>query len=80
MVAFYDHEPSWWCSIRLRNCWLIKLVVGPTHARDGTLVLLMTNAHDLVRIAVAAPIRNSGHSLLSVGGDVGGTGCSKLVC
>ena len=31
-----------------------QLVVGPTHARDGTLDLLMTDVYDLVRVAVVA--------------------------
>ena len=39
-----------------------QLVVGPTHARGGTLDLLMTDVHDLVRVA---PIGNSDHSSLS---------------
>ena len=42
-----------------------QLVVGPTHARGGTLDLLMTNVPELVRIAVVAPIGNSDHSSLS---------------
>ena len=42
------------------------LVVGPTHARGGTLDLLMTAVPDLVRVAVIAPISNSDHSSLSV--------------
>ena len=42
-----------------------QLVVGPAHARDGTLDLLMTDVPDLVRVAVAAPIVNSDHSSLS---------------
>ena len=42
-----------------------QLVVGPTHARGGTLDLLMTDVPDLVRIAVEAPIGNSDHSSLS---------------
>ena len=42
-----------------------KLVVGPTHARGGTLDLLMTDVPDLVRVAVVAPIGNSDHSSLS---------------
>ena len=29
-----------------------QLVVGPTHARDGTLDLLMTDVPDLVRVAI----------------------------
>ena len=42
-----------------------QLVVGPTHARGGTLDLLMTDVPDLVRVAVVAPIDNSDHSSLS---------------
>ena len=42
-----------------------QLVVGPTHARGGTLDLLMTDVPDLVRVTVVAPIGNSGHSSLS---------------
>ena len=42
-----------------------QLVVGPTHARDGTLDLLMTDAPDLVWVSVVAPIGNSDHSSLS---------------
>ena len=41
-----------------------QLVVGPTHARGGTLDLL-TNVADLVRVSVVAPIDNSDHSSLS---------------
>ena len=41
------------------------MVVGPTHARGGTLDLLMTDIFDLVRVAVVAPIGNSDHSSLS---------------
>ena len=41
------------------------LVVGPTHARGGTLDLLMTGVPDLLRVAVVAPIGNSDHSSLS---------------
>ena len=41
------------------------LVVGPTHARGGTLDLLMTDVPDLVRVAAVAPIGNSDHSSLS---------------
>ena len=32
-----------------------QLVVSPTHARGGTLNLLMTDVPDLVRVAVVAP-------------------------
>ena len=42
-----------------------QLVVGPTHAHGVTLDLLMTDVHDLVRVAVVAPIGNSDHSSLS---------------
>ena len=36
-----------------------QLVVGPTHARGGTLDLLMTDVPDLVLVSVVAPIGNS---------------------
>ena len=39
-----------------------QLVVCPTHARGGTLDLLMTDVPDLVWVAVAATIGNSDHS------------------
>ena len=42
-----------------------RLVVGPTHARGGTLDLLMTDVPDLVRFSVVAPIGDSDHSSLS---------------
>ena len=42
-----------------------QFVVGPTHARGGTLDLLMTDVTDLVQVAVVAPIGNSDHSSLS---------------
>ena len=42
-----------------------QLVVGPTHARGGTLDLLMTDVSDLVRVSVVARIGNSHHSSLS---------------
>ena len=42
-----------------------QLVVGPTHARGGTLDLLMTDVPDVVQVAVVAPIGNSDHSSLS---------------
>ena len=41
-----------------------QLVVGPTHARGGTLDLLMTDVPDLVRVSIVAPIGNSDHSSL----------------
>ena len=42
-----------------------QLVVGPTHARGGTLDLLITDVPELVQVAVVAPIGNSDHSSLS---------------
>ena len=42
-----------------------QLVAGPSHARGGSLDLLMTNVPDLVRVAVVAPIGNEDHSSLS---------------
>ena len=42
-----------------------QLVVFPTHARGGTLDLLMTDVPDLVRVAVVATIGNSDYSSLS---------------
>ena len=42
-----------------------KLVVGPTHARGGTLDLLMTDVPNLVEAVVVAPIGNSDHSSVS---------------
>ena len=43
-----------------------QLVVGPTHARAGTLDLLMTDVPDLVRVAVVASLGSSDHPSLSV--------------
>ena len=42
-----------------------QLVVGPTHARGGTLDLLITDVPDLVQVSVVAPISNTDHSSLS---------------
>ena len=42
-----------------------QLVVGPTHARGGTLDLQMTDVPDLVRVAVVAPIGNLNHFSLT---------------
>ena len=39
-----------------------QLAIGPTHARGGTLDLLMTDVPYLVVVAVVAPISNSYHS------------------
>ena len=41
------------------------MVVGPTHARGGTLDHLMTDVPDLVQVSLVAPIGNSDHSSLS---------------
>ena len=41
------------------------VVISPTHARVGTLDLLMTDISDLVRVAVVTQIGSSGHSSLS---------------
>ena len=41
-------------------------VIGPTHARGGTLDLLMTDVPDLVRVAVVAPLGSSDHASLSI--------------
>ena len=56
-----------------------QLVVGPTHARGGTLDLLMTDVPDLAWVAVVAPIGNSDHSSLSAIISVA-QAVSKLVC
>ena len=40
-------------------------MTGPTHARGGTFDLLMTDALDLARVAVVAPLGRSDHSSLS---------------
>ena len=55
-----------------------QLVAGSTHARGGTLDLLMTDVPDLVQAAVVAPIGNSDHSTCR--GHLDGSGGSKLVC
>ena len=74
-----DHGFDIFCASLVRNhakCYLVfsdfatvsgcdQLVVGPTHARGGTLDLLMTDVPDLVRVAVVTPIGNSDHSSLS---------------
>ena len=39
------------------------LAVGPTHARGGTLDLLMTDVPDLLRVAAVAPVGNADQSL-----------------
>ena len=42
-----------------------QLVFGSTHARFGTLDILMTDVPDLIWVAVVAQIGNSDHSSLS---------------
>ena len=42
------------------------MVIGPTHARGGTLDFLMTDVPGLVRVAVVAPLGRSAHSSLSI--------------
>ena len=42
------------------------MVIVPTHARGGTLDLLMTDVPDLVWVAVVAPLGSSDHSSLSI--------------
>ena len=49
-------------------CGCDQLIVGPTHARGGTLDLLMTDIPNLVPVAVVAPIGFEG------------SGRAKLVC
>ena len=51
-VKGFDHVPQ-------------PLFVGQTHARGGTLDLLMTGVPDLVWVAVVTPIGNSDYSSLS---------------
>ena len=53
-VAAFDFETVSGCN---------QMIVGPTHARGGTLDLLMTDGPDLVLVAVVAQIGNSDHSL-----------------
>ena len=52
-------------SIRAKGYICDQLVVGPTHARGGTLDFRLTDVLDLVQVAVVAPIDNSNHSSLS---------------
>ena len=51
-----------------------QLVVSPTHARGGTLDLLMTDVPDLVQVSGQVG------SLLAVGSHFNISGCFKLVC
>ena len=66
-----------WLGSTTTNCYVVaafdfatvsgcdQLVVGPTHARDGTLDFLLTDVPVLVQVAVVAPLGNSDHSSLS---------------
>ena len=57
------------------------MVVDPTHARVGTLDLLMTDVSDLVQVVVVAPIGNSEfRRLRSAGSHFDDSGGSKFVC
>ena len=60
-----------------------QLVVGPTHARGGIPDLLMTDAPDLIQVAVVAPIGNSDHSshpaVISTAQDVPNLCVSRMV-
>ena len=56
-----------------------QLVVGPAHARGGTLDLLVTDVPDFVRGAVVATIGQL-RSFISVGSHFDGSGSYKLVC
>ena len=59
-IRFSDHGVAAFDFATVSGC--DQLVVGPTHARGGTLDLLMTDVPDFVRVAVVAPIGNSNHS------------------
>ena len=70
------HHQEWLGSINM-NCHAVaavqfstvsgcdQLVVGPTHARSGTIDFLMTDVPDLVQAAAEAPIGIPVHSSLS---------------
>ena len=66
MVGFYDTNRD---GVEAFDVAIVsgcdQLVVGPSHARGGTLDLLMTGVPDLVRVTFVAPIGNSDHSSLS---------------
>ena len=71
------HHQEWLCSMTMNRHGVAafyfatvsgcdQLVVCPTHARGGSLDLLMSDVPDLVWVAVVAPIGNSDLSSLSV--------------
>ena len=57
-----------------------QLVVGPTHALDGTLDLLINDVPDLAWVAVVAPTGNTDHSSLSAVISMAQAVPTKLVC
>ena len=62
MVGLYHHKTVMeYHPLTLTVSGCDQLVVGPTHARGGTLDLLMTDVPDLLWVAVVAPIDNSDH-------------------
>ena len=72
-----DHHQEWLCSMTPKRHGVAaldfaivsgcdQLIAGPTHARGGTLDLLMTDVPDLVRDAAVAPIGISDNSSLMV--------------
>ena len=58
-----------WLGSTITNCHGVaafdQLIFGPTHARGGTLDLLMTDVPNLILVSVVAPIGNSDHLSLS---------------
>ena len=66
MVGFFPMNPHGVAAFDFATVFgCDQLVVGPTHARGGTLDLLMTDVCDVVLVAVVAPMGNSDHSSLS---------------
>ena len=74
-VGYLNGHQQEWLGSTTTNCHCVasldfttmsscyKLVVGPIHARGGTLDLMMTDVPDLVRVAVIAPLGNSDQHL-----------------
>ena len=60
MVGFYNHEPlNGMRPSNLRRCpVVISLLIGQTHASEGTLDLFMTDVPTLVQVIVVAPLGN----------------------
>ena len=51
LFGFYNHKSSWCCTFGFATVsGYDQLVVGPTHARGGTLDLLMIDVPDLERV------------------------------